>query len=84
MYDYAVKRWNMTGQEQIKDLESRVAELCKCVAIDAKRQESDEMTARTLEPDFWDDAKAAEAFQKKLAGVKAWVTDSACSLKNWN
>ena len=31
------------------------------------------MTAKTLEPGFWDDPKEAEAFQKKIASIKAWV-----------
>lgn len=63
----------MTGQEQIKDLENRLEQLHRCVLIDSKRQEVNKMTARTLEPDFWDDAKEAETFQKKLSGIKSWV-----------
>lgn len=63
----------MTGQEQIKDLENRLEQLHRCVLIDSKRQEVNQMTARTLESDFWDDAKEAEAFQKKLSGIKSWV-----------
>ena len=63
----------MTGQEQIKDLDGRLEQLHRCVSIDAKRQEVNQMTARTLEPDFWDDAKEAEAFQKKLSGIKSWA-----------
>ena len=31
------------------------------------------MQERTLAPDFWDDAKAAEAFLKETAGVRFWV-----------
>ena len=65
----------MTGQEQIKDLEERVQQLYRCVSIEAKRKECADMTARTLEADFWNDAKQAEAFQKKLAGIKSWVSD---------
>ncbi len=63
----------MTGQEQIKDLEGRLEQLHRCVLIDAKRQEVNQMTVRTLEPDFWDEVKEAEAFQKKLSGIKSWV-----------
>lgn len=63
----------MTGAEQIKDLEARLAKLFTCLAIENKRERSAQMTARTLEPDFWDDAKAAEVFQKELARVKSWV-----------
>jgi len=32
------------------------------------------MQARSTEADFWDDPKEAEAFLKKMAGVKYWVT----------
>ncbi len=32
------------------------------------------MQARSTEGDFWDDPKEAEAFLKKLSGVKFWVT----------
>ncbi len=32
------------------------------------------MVERTAEPDFWNDPKEAEQFQKKLSGIKYWVT----------
>ena len=63
----------MIGVEQIKELEERLAQLKRCLQIDEKRGEAEEMTKRTLEADFWNDAKEAEAFQKKLAGVKSWL-----------
>lgn len=63
----------MIGVEQIKELEERLAQLKRCLKIDEKRGEAEEMTKRTLEADFWNDAKEAEAFQKKLAGVKSWL-----------
>lgn len=63
----------MIGVEQIKELEARLAQLKRCLKIDEKRGEAEEMTKRTLEADFWNDAKEAEAFQKKLAGVKSWL-----------
>lgn len=65
----------MTGQEQIKDLEERLAQLYRCLSVEDKRLEVSEMTQRTLADDFWNDPKEAEAFQKKLAGVKSWVQD---------
>ena len=65
----------MTGQEQIKDLEERLAQLYRCLSVEGKRLEVNEMTQRTLADDFWNDPKEAEAFQKKLAGVKSWVQD---------
>ena len=53
----------MTTEEQIKDLQERVQKLHRCVDIDTKRQAASEMTDRTLQADFWDDPKEAEAFQ---------------------
>lgn len=63
----------MVGAEQIKDLEGRLAQLQRCLKIDDKRSEATVMTEHTLEADFWNDPKEAEAFQKKLAGVKTWI-----------
>ncbi len=65
----------MTTQEQIKDLQERVAALDGCLHIDDKRKEVAAKTEETLAPDFWGDPKAAEAFLKKLSGIKSWVTD---------
>ncbi|MCQ2184738.1 MAG: peptide chain release factor 2 [Bacteroidales bacterium] len=64
----------MTTQQQINDLSARLDNLAKCVDLEGKRSEVAAKTARTLEPDFWDDAKAAEKFQKEISSVKFWVT----------
>lgn len=71
----------MITAEQIKEMDARVEKLHACLGVEAKRAEVETMTARTLEADFWDDAKAAEAFQKKMAGIKSWVDayDAAAS-----
>ncbi len=65
----------MTTQEQIKDLQERVASLDSCLNIAGKRKEVAEKTEETLLPDFWGDPKRAEAFLKKLSLVKSWVSD---------
>ena len=65
----------MTTQEQIKDLQERVAALNSCLDIAGKRKEVAAKTEETLAPDFWGDPKAAEAFLKKLSGIKSWITD---------
>ena len=65
----------MTTMEQIKDLQERVKGLESCLDIAGKRREVAAKTEETLAPDFWGDPKAAEAFLKKLAGVKSWVSD---------
>ena len=72
----------MITQEQIKDLQERVATLNSCLGIAGKRKEVAAKTEETLAPDFWGDPKAAETFLKKLSGIKSWITDydKACSL----
>ena len=65
----------MTTLEQIKDLQERMRQLEGCLDIAGKRKEVAERTRQTLAPDFWGDPKAAEAFLKKLSGIKSWVSD---------
>ncbi|MCR4569259.1 MAG: peptide chain release factor 2 [Bacteroidales bacterium] len=65
----------MITLEQIKDLQERVKNLDSCLDIAGKRKDVAAKTQETLAPDFWGDPKAAEAFLKKLSGIKSWVTD---------
>ena len=65
----------MITLDQIKDLQERVSSLETCLDIAGKRKEVAAKTQETLAPDFWGDPKAAEAFLKKLSGIKSWVTD---------
>ena len=65
----------MINQEQIKSLHDRLEALTKCLDIESKRRKVAELQKQTEAPDFWGDPKAAEAFMKKMNGVKAWVTD---------
>ena len=65
----------MITLEQIKDLQERVKDLDGCLDIAGKRKDVAAKTQETLAPDFWGDPKAAEAFLKKLSGIKPWVTD---------
>ena len=58
-----------------ENLRERLDTLEKCLDIAGKRKEVEQKTQESLAPDFWNDPKAAEGFLKKLAGVKAWVTD---------
>ena len=72
----------MTTQEQIKELHGRIETLRQCTAIEAKRKEVADNEAKSQEPGFWDDPKAAEAFLKKASSVKQTVAafDKAASL----
>ncbi len=63
----------MITSEQIKELQQRVSTLEKCLDIEAKRADVAQRTEKTLAADFWNDAKAAEAFLKETAAVKFWV-----------
>ena len=65
----------MITLEQIKDLQERIQALDACLDITGKRKEVASKTEETLAPDFWGDPKSAEAFLKKLSGIKSWVTD---------
>ena len=64
----------MTNVEQIRELQQRAETLGRCINIDTKRAEVEQMTQKTLAADFWDDPKAAEKFLKELSAVKFWVT----------
>ena len=64
----------MKTLEQIKDLQQRLSTLEGCLDIAGKRKDVEKKTEESLAPDFWNDPKSAEAFLKKLAGVKSWVT----------
>ena len=63
----------MISADQIKQLQQRAQVLGRCIGIDAKREEVEQKTQKTLAPDFWDDPKEAEKFLKDLSGVKFWV-----------
>ena len=65
----------MTTQEQIRDLQERVAALGSCLDIAGKRKEVAAKTKEMLAPDFWDDPNAAETFLKKLSGTRSWISD---------
>lgn len=63
----------MISTEQIKELHERVGLLGKCVDVEGKRTQVAQRQEKAAAPDFWNDAKAAEAFLKETAGLKFWV-----------
>ncbi|MBR1870118.1 MAG: PCRF domain-containing protein, partial [Bacteroidales bacterium] len=63
----------MITPEQIKELHQRIDVLQDCLGIAKKRGEVAEKEAKSQEPGFWDDPKAAESFLKELSSLKAWV-----------
>jgi len=63
----------MITADQLKDVNARVEALHRYLAIDQKTVELEEEELRTQAPDFWDDAKAAEAQMKKVKGIRKWI-----------
>ena len=63
----------MITAEQLKGIQERVTDLHRYLAIDAKRIELEEEELRTQAPDFWDDAKRAEAQMRKVKGIRKWI-----------
>ncbi len=67
--------------EQLKDVKERTEALRRYLDIDAKQVQVEEEQLRTQAPDFWDDAKKAEAQMKKVKGLQAWL-DGYKEVKN--
>ncbi|MDG2503611.1 MAG: peptide chain release factor 2 [Flavobacteriaceae bacterium] len=65
----------MISNEQFKSLMERISALRRYLDIDAKEIEIKNQEEKTLAPDFWNDAKAAEAHMKQLRTLKKWVID---------
>ena len=59
--------------EQLKDLQEREEHLKQYLHIDEKRMQLSEEELHTQDPDFWSDAKAAEAQMRKVKGLKRWI-----------
>jgi len=63
----------MINQEQIKVLSERVNAIESYLKIPEKRLMLREEELKTQDPDFWNDAKAAEIKMKEIRGLKYWV-----------
>ncbi|MDM1047896.1 peptide chain release factor 2 [Sphingobacterium hotanense] len=68
-------------KEQIQDLRDRLTSLRRHLDIDAKKAEIDRETQITLQPDFWDDPKAAEKVLHGIKNNKVW-TDQFDAVQN--
>ena len=70
----------MITTEQIKDLLTRAEQLGKYLQIDEKRMQLEEEELHTQTPEFWNDAKTAEAQMRKVKSLKRWVEgyDQVC------
>ena len=67
--------------EQLKDVKERTEALKRYLDIDAKLIQVEEEQLRTQAPDFWDDAKKAEAQMRKVKELQAWI-DGYKEVKN--
>ncbi|MEA4968336.1 MAG: peptide chain release factor 2 [Bacteroidaceae bacterium] len=63
----------MTQDERIKDFDERVSALRGFFDIDTKKKQIEEETEITLKADFWNDAKEAEKFLRKINEKKVWT-----------
>ncbi|MDY2942557.1 MAG: peptide chain release factor 2 [Paludibacteraceae bacterium] len=59
--------------DQLKDVQQRAEKLKQYLAIDEKRIQLQEEELHTQAPEFWEDAKAAEAQMRKVKGIKRWI-----------
>ncbi|MBE6340005.1 MAG: peptide chain release factor 2 [Bacteroidales bacterium] len=64
----------MVTQDQIKDLSGRELALRRYLDVDRRRMELEEDELRSQAPDFWNDAKRAEAHMKKVKNNKRWIS----------
>ncbi|MGJ1410642.1 peptide chain release factor 2 [Sphingobacterium thalpophilum] len=60
-------------KEQIQDLRDRVTSLRRHLDIDVRKAEIERDQAITLEPNFWDDSKAAEKILLAIKNQKIWT-----------
>jgi len=65
----------MITQDQLKDITSRIQKLKSYLDIDKKLIEIANEEEKTVNPDFWNDSKAAETVMKELRFKKNWVED---------
>lgn len=65
----------MITQDQLKDIATRIEKLKSYLEIDKKLIEIANEEEKTVDPDFWNDPKAAEVLMKELRFKKKWVED---------
>ncbi|MCL4855923.1 MAG: peptide chain release factor 2 [Flavobacteriales bacterium] len=63
----------MITQEQVKELAGRLEALRGYLDVDARIIALEEEQQKTLDPNFWDDPKAAEKQLKVVSNIKIWT-----------
>ena len=65
----------MITAERVKDIEERTEALRVCLDIEGKQLQYEEERLRTQDPDFWNNAPAAEEQMKKVKSLERWIRD---------
>jgi peptide chain release factor 2 len=65
----------MITQDQLKDIAERIEKLKSYLEIDKKLIEIANEEEKTVDPNFWNNPKAAEIVMKELRFKKKWVED---------
>jgi peptide chain release factor 2 len=65
----------MITQEQLKNVSERTQKLYSYLNIEQKLIQISNEEEKTVDPDFWNNPKEAEAFMKELRLKKKWVND---------
>ncbi|MFK8164279.1 MAG: peptide chain release factor 2 [Lewinella sp.] len=59
--------------DQLKELKDRLSLLKGYLDVEKRSFQIEDLTHKSLDPDFWNDSKAAEAIMKQLQSHKGWV-----------
>lgn len=59
--------------DQLKELQDRLGLLRGYLDVEKRSFEIEDLTQQSLNPDFWNDSKGAEATMKQLQSHKGWV-----------
>ncbi|SEQ93567.1 peptide chain release factor 2 [Neolewinella agarilytica] len=59
--------------DQLKELKDRLALLRGYLDVEKRSFVIEDLTQKSLDPEFWNDSKAAEAVMKQLQSNKGWV-----------
>ncbi len=60
--------------EQLKALKDRLALLRGYLNVEQRSFQLEDLTQQSLNPNFWDDSKAAEAIMKQVQSHKSWIS----------
>ncbi|MGK0452187.1 MAG: peptide chain release factor 2, partial [Neolewinella sp.] len=59
--------------DQLKELKDRLSLLRGYLDVEKRSFQIEDLTQRSLDPDFWNDSKQAEVIMKQLQSHRGWV-----------